>query len=535
MSAEVFIYNGNGGAEVPDDVVRIRVDPSVTLIAARAFYERKKLAEVELCEGVVEIGEWSFGRSDHSISITKINIANSLRRICDYAFWCSLRCPIRLHDGIESIGRSAFAFCIFTNFRVPPLITVIPNDLLRGCRSMFSLEIPHNATEIHDYAFCNCYCLRNLAFHPYAVIGNNILGEQSAIQLYDLYQLFGSNASIIWGLQHRFDRLPIHSLVYYQSYNQEVLQNLMDAIKLDSTRNQQDCLGMTPLHILACSSVHDLEVYRVIVDKYPTNLITEDRWGAVPLLYAFWGAAPAEIIQFLLESYTSLYPDHVFNWTMIVKTMGRCDTPKESIENLFCVKQMHYPKQPIDWEYLLGEFAKSSQFSLTGALYQERIRYLVMCGMSMRVEALAFKIWRDHIIDMVHTANFLHNIDNSDILHRIREKLTHFEDELLKLKETTTVLELALWKMRMDDLSPEEATHCQKKIKIDESSIRSECRVTCGADVVIRHILPYLIITVADEETDSYAESDSNASSDDESDEESDSNDSSDDESNDRM
>jgi hypothetical protein len=54
---------------------------------------------------------------------------------------------------------------------------------------------------------------------------------------------------------------------------------------------------MIPLHILACSSVHDLELYCVIVDNYPTNLITEDRWGALPLLYAFWGAAPAEIID----------------------------------------------------------------------------------------------------------------------------------------------------------------------------------------------------------------------------------------------
>jgi hypothetical protein len=70
---------------------------------------------------------------------------------------------------------------------------------------------------------------------------------------------------------------------------------------------------MTPLHILACSSVHDLELYHLIVEKYPTNLITEDRWGALPLLYAFWGAAPTEIIQFLLESYQSLYPSHVFN------------------------------------------------------------------------------------------------------------------------------------------------------------------------------------------------------------------------------
>ena len=75
-------------------------------------------------------------------------------------------------------------------------------------------------------------------------------------------------------------------MVYYHTYNENVLDILA---VLDPTGNQQDCLGMTPLHILTCSSVHDIEMYRLIVEKYPTNLITKDRWGAVPLLYAFWG------------------------------------------------------------------------------------------------------------------------------------------------------------------------------------------------------------------------------------------------------
>ena len=121
---------------------------------------------------------------------------------------------------------------------------------------------------------------------------------------------------------------------------------------------------MTPLHILTCSSVHDLEVYRVIVENYPANLITEDRWGALPLLYAFWEAAPTEIIQFLLDSYQSLYPGHVFNWTMMVKTMGRTDMPKESIENLLQVRQIHFPEQPINWDHLLDDFMRPSSSHL---------------------------------------------------------------------------------------------------------------------------------------------------------------------------
>jgi hypothetical protein len=399
--------------------------------------------------------------------------------------------------------------------------------MIRGCTVLFSLEISEDLSEIGYINLAYCFSLRNVAISP-----NAIFIEEDDEEIYtDLQKLFGSNARIIWELQHRFDRLPIHRIVYYHSYNQGVLQRLIDAIitrscqhrslrvKLDPTGNQQDCLGMTPLHILACSSVHDLELYRVIVDNYPANLITKDRWGGLPLLYAFWGDAPAEIIQFLLDSYQSLYPDYEINWTNMVETMGRTSTPKERIENLLHVNQIHFPDQPIDWEYLLDEFVKPRQFHQNATLFQEKIHFLFMCGMSSCVEALAFKVWRDHITNMIETSNFKWDNppkssgDNSDILHRIREKLDQFEDKLLKLKEVTSILEIVLWTMRLNEKGSQDmATQSQKKIKTDESSIRQQCRITCGADVIIGHVLPFLI-SVADDESDSYAESSSDEES----------------------
>lgn len=77
---------------------------------------------------------------------------------------------------------------------------------------------------------------------------------------------------------------------------------------------------------------------------------------------------------------------------------------------------------------------------------------------------------------------------------KFEQKLLTFDDELPKLKEVTTILELTMWKLRIDEIiTQEEATNIQKKVMTDESSIRRECRVTCGADVVICHVLPYLI------------------------------------------
>jgi hypothetical protein len=61
------------------------------------------------------------------------------------------------------------------------------------CRSMFSLELPHNATEINKDAFYYCICLRNVAFPPDAVFDDDIFGEQSFFDdVTDLQKLFGS-------------------------------------------------------------------------------------------------------------------------------------------------------------------------------------------------------------------------------------------------------------------------------------------------------------------------------------------------------
>ena len=133
------------------------------------------------------------------------------------------------------------------------------------------------ANQYFQYALANTYCLRNVAFPANAFFDDYVLRYCSVIR------------KQIRELMHRFVGLLIHKLVYYQTYNQGVLLVLRS--QLDPTSNNQDCLGMTPLHILACSSVHDLEVYCVIVEMYPANLITEDRWDATTALCILGGCA----------------------------------------------------------------------------------------------------------------------------------------------------------------------------------------------------------------------------------------------------
>jgi hypothetical protein len=154
---------------------------------------------------------------------------------------------------------------------------------------------------------------------------------------------------------------------------------------------------------------------------------------------------------------------------------------------------MHFPEQPINWDYLLDEFVNPSDFCFEST-FTERINFLFICGLSTRVKSLVFTVWRNCISNTIQTAEFKWHKDNSDILHRIQNKLVFFEDELPKLKEAATLLELALWKKRIHDTNYQDMdTHSQNKIKTVESSTRQQCRVTCGADVVIGHVLPFLI------------------------------------------
>jgi hypothetical protein len=120
------------------------------------------------------------------------------------------------------------------------------------------------------------------------------------------------------------------------------------------------------------------------------------------------------------------------------------------------------------------------------------MQFLFMCGMSERVGALPFKVWRDYVSQMILTADFEWDEDNRSILHTIRDKLAHFEYELLRLKEAMAFLELALWKSRLDENNHKWVTAI-KKIKTDKSSTRQQCRVSCGADVIIGLVLPFVI------------------------------------------
>ena len=74
------------------------------------------------------------------------------------------------------------------------------------------------------------------------------------------------------------------------------------------------------------------------------------------------------------------------------------------------------------------------------------------------------------------------------------DKMDHYKAEHYRyVKEGITLLELALWKAKLLGEKDEyEAETKPKKAKVESGSARKEKRVTCGADIVIKNVLPCL-------------------------------------------
>ncbi len=60
------------------------------------------------------------------------------------------------------------------------------------------------------------------------------------------------------------------------------------------------------------------------------------------------------------------------------------------------------------------------------------------------------------------------------------------------VKEGISLLELALWKAKLGEKEESPSEGKSKKAKVDAESARKEKRITCGADTVIKNVLPFL-------------------------------------------
>jgi len=356
------------------NVTSIELPQGLIRIEDHAFENCKSLTSISIPSTVQEIGNFAFCKCKKLQSISfSINEDDKggqqqqqLERIGEYAFKsCKSITHIKLPTSITTIDKCAFYNCNIQHFHIPKSITKFNISSLGNNNNLVSLEIHDNVTYIHDNVTLNnktseikgmtsLISLRNVALPPSStaaateeeeeeeevqeckldpcrVGGKTLLTRCTSLIEFAFPEAEGDETYITDALRQRFDNLPIHKICYHYCYNDTQESTLAQLTKeiipslwkreVNPTGKQQDCLGMTPLHILACSTKqqNSMEVYQLLIDKYPETLIMNDKWGDIPLMYAIWCNAPKVVIDLLVKSYNIHHPEYEFDYVITLR------------------------------------------------------------------------------------------------------------------------------------------------------------------------------------------------------------------------
>ena len=115
------------------------------------------------------------------------------------------------------------------------------------------------------------------------------------------------------------------------------------------------------------------------------------------------------------------------------------------------------------------------------------------------IASLHMESWRNEMIEEINGINQVlpntHADEKSGVIVQwmdsVIDKMDHYKAEHCRhVKEGITLLELALWKFKLGEKEETAAEGKRKKAKVE--SARKEGRITCGADMVIKNVLPFL-------------------------------------------
>ena len=372
-------------------------------------------------------------------------------------------------------------------------------------------------------------------------------------------KLFGSHQMIHDALKSRLDQLPIHKLCYYQSYYPtdvtiDQLNNILSehAGAHLNVPNNQDCLGMTPLHILACSSKQYLDLYQLIVTSFPKVLIIEDKWGCPPILYAIWGGVPQGIIKFLVDSQISAFPNFIYDWDKMVETLCRAGASFDMIKVLLDTQHASFADQSINWQKAAREltirflvdrdyhggwreaFSKDwgamIEACSTSPTYQEIVQSLLetqnrffsdQSGINLKMvcEELVHPLtgwWRPDKGSLYVSMNVFEFFVRCSIAERLDaigvrkwrmgikllvERISSIDRSKLVDHFDTIHFKLVTYEREYPQLKDTAflLELALWKREIDESELhngtvnaRGQCRINCGADTIIPNVLPFL-------------------------------------------
>ena len=86
---------------------------------------------------------------------------------------------------------------------------------------------------------------------------------------------------------------------------------------------------------------------------------------------------PDEIIEFLVDSYKSIYPDYVSNWNGMMRTMAIARAPPTVIQNLLDLQEESFPEQTHDFPAKISKLNRIPSYSKIQELQVSEISVII--------------------------------------------------------------------------------------------------------------------------------------------------------------
>lgn len=155
-----FGWQGAPWNGVKDAILSVVVESGVTVIGGSAFGTCAALRHVELPEGLIRIGDWSFAYS----TLAEITIPDSVTSIGYCAFYqCGSLKQVRLGTGVEAVGAWAFGSCVsLMEITIPDSVTEMGDHCFVSCEGLKTAVVGRGLTELPEYLFDYCTALTNV-------------------------------------------------------------------------------------------------------------------------------------------------------------------------------------------------------------------------------------------------------------------------------------------------------------------------------------------------------------------------------------
>jgi len=200
-------------------------------------------------------------------------------------------------------------------------------------------------------------------------------------------------------------------------------------------------------------------------------------------------------LHFIVESYKLHHPNYEFDWTSMIKTLYRAWVPVCTVETLVNMHRNSFAYQQYDMQAAVMELAVSNvrnddyprRFGTSLPASLDVFSFLIHTSVSGRLDSLGVERWRNEVNEDLMCVPVSPK-EREEYATKLYAKLALFE----LAKESSAILELALWKAKIEE-SCYRPSHKNARANDEQISRKEQYRVNCGADVVVRNVLRYLV------------------------------------------